>query len=957
MKNDANTDSLIQHLESLKRRISELETSERQFRATLYGIGDGMIATDADGCVRQMNPVAEALTGWNEADACGRFIDEVFCILNEHSRRTVESPVTRALREGTVVGLANHTLLIARDGNERPIADSGAPIYDENGAVTGVVLVFRDQTREREAREREAHLKKVLLAIRNVNQLIVAEPDPAELIKKACANLTETLGYHNAWIALLDETANTVIMTGNSGFNGGFRAMRRNLECGIFPPCMKQTLAQDEPVVLETPSAACPDCPLSCQYADRARLTRALRFDERLYGTLSVSVPARFAHDTEAQSLFNELAGDLAFALHKIETDVQRHRLEHIVSTLPQPMAFVSHDYRYLAVNEVYAELYNIPRDQIQGQTVADFCSDDIFEQSIKPNLDRCLSGEKISYQVEVDFREKGNRWMEMLYCPYCNTEGVITGVVSHGVDITERKRADQTLRESEERFRQIYEHMPVGVAQVSLDFKIAGANEAYCRMLGYHEAELIGKHLKDFTHPETVEENLRKQARLAAGEIDHYRMEKQFVHKDGHVIHGILDANLVREADGSPLYFLGSVLDISDLKRAEEEKARLERKFQQSQKLESIGRLAGGVAHDLNNMLSPILGYGEMLLDDTSRFDPRKTAMEAIVHAGIRARDLVRQLLAFGRQQMLDFKPVDVNELLQNFEDLIRRTLREDITIHMKRAPSLPLIEGDAGQLEQVIMNLVVNAQDAMPEGGRLTIETAAVELDELYAERYEGVIPGSYVLMSMTDTGHGMDRNTRENLFEPFFTTKEKDRGTGLGLATVYGIIKQHKGNIWIYSEPGMGATFKIYLPVSEKSAHSRQQSAKETPELCGSETILLVEDNRQVRKLAYIILQRQGYHIICAENGPEALSLLENCQKPPHLLLTDVIMPEMNGRQLFEKTAALYPDIKVVYMSGYADNILARHGIIDNGLNFIEKPFTVKALADTIRKTLDH
>lgn len=539
---------------------------------------------------------------------------------------------------------------------------------------------------------------------------------------------------------------------------------------------------------------------------------------------------------------------------------------------------------------------------------------------------------------------------------PIRNEKDDMMGVVLIFRDQTRERRAEQTLRESEERFRQIYEHMAVGVAEVSLDFIITGANDAYCRMLGYREEELIGQHLKDFTHPEVVEENLHKQARLAKGEIDHYRMEKQFVHKNGHVIYGMLDANLVRDADGTPLYFLGSVLDLTACRQAEKEKVRLEKTFQQAQKLESIGRLAGGVAHDLNNMLSPVLGYAEMLLDDTDEYDPRKSAIEAIMHAGSRARDLVRQLLAFGRQQMLDFKPIQVNRLLKKFEPFIRHSIREDIRIHMALAPALPVIEGDNGQLEQVLMNLLVNAQDAMPDGGRLTIETALVELDEHYAAQHDGVTPGSYVMLAMTDTGHGMDQHTRENLFEPFFTTREQHKGTGLGLATVYGIIKQHGGNIWVYSEAGMGATFKVYLPVSDKTdAGEEKQTADTTLAFSGKETILLVEDNPQVRKLARTILIRQGYYVLCAENGPEALVLLENADTPPDLLLTDVIMPEMNGKQLFKKLAALYPDLRVVYMSGYTDNVIGRHGIIDNGINFIEKPFSVKTLTTKIHRAL--
>ncbi|MFP4350577.1 MAG: PocR ligand-binding domain-containing protein [Desulfococcaceae bacterium] len=395
----------------------------------------------------------------------------------------------------------------------------------------------------------------------------------------------------------------------------------------------------------------------------------------------------------------------------------------------------------------------------------------------------------------------------------------------------------------------------------------------------------------------------------------------------------------------------------ITERKRAEEERARLEERFHQSQKLESIGRLAGGVAHDLNNLLSPILGYSEMLLADAVGMDPRRDSLTAIVTAGQRARDLVRQLLAFGRKQTLKVEPVDLNILLKHFHRLLRRTIREDIVIHMDLARALPPIQGDAGQLEQVVMNLAVNAQDAMPDGGELTIETSAAVLDEAYAARHEGVTPGSYVMLAVSDTGCGMDAETREHIFEPFFTTKEKHKGTGLGLATIYGIVKQHAGHIWIYSEPGAGSTFKIYLPVAGREVSAKSEAARTQPaaDPGGSETILVVEDNQQVRELTNTILEREGYRVLSAHSGESALVELNRHQGPVHLLLTDVVMPDMNGRELFDKISATHPHMKVLYMSGYTDNVIAHRGVLDADIGFIQKPFVVTGLAAKVREVL--
>ena len=328
---------------------------------------------------------------------------------------------------------------------------------------------------------------------------------------------------------------------------------------------------------------------------------------------------------------------------------------------------------------------------------------------------------------------------------------------------------------------------------------------------------------------------------------------------------------------------------------------------------------------------------------------------MGEILKAGFRARDLVRQLLAFSRKQTLEYRVVDMNEALTGFDKLLRRTIREDIKIEIIPSTDIRAVMADIGQIEQVIMNLAVNAQDAMPEGGRLTIETATVDLDEEYAATHPGVKPGAYVMLAISDTGCGMDDKTRGQVFEPFFSTKGK-LGTGLGLSTVYGIIKQHGGNVWIYSEPGMGTTIKVYLPVSGEAHVEEETSEKTAADPKGFETILLVEDDKLVRDLAHSILKRQGYTVLVAEDGPEALTVLEAHDDPVDLLLTDVVMPEMNGRDLFDKVAEKHPDTKVLYMSGYTDNVIAHRGVLDEGTAFIQKPFNVQALAAKVREVLD-
>ncbi len=398
-------------------------------------------------------------------------------------------------------------------------------------------------------------------------------------------------------------------------------------------------------------------------------------------------------------------------------------------------------------------------------------------------------------------------------------------------------------------------------------------------------------------------------------------------------------------------------VVNYVAVKRDVTEALDMEEQLYQAQKMESIGRLAGGVAHDLNNLLSPILGFSELLLEDPSLMASHRESTEEIVNAGKRAKMLIRQLLAFSRRQPLQFQALDINDLVADFEKLLRRTLREDIGIHKRLASSLPKIQGDIGQLEQVVMNLAVNSQDAMPHGGQLIIETGSVMLDEHYARGKKGVSPGPYVKLAISDTGSGMDAETVRNLFEPFFTTKEKGKGTGLGMSTAYGIVKQHNGNIWAYSEPGLGTTIKVYLPVSDAAAADEPAALEQKPaETTGSEIVLLAEDDQQVRNLSSVALKRWGYTVLAAENGEEAILQFEAHKDRIRLLLTDVIMPDMNGKELYQRISAASPGLKVLYMSGYTDDVIAHHGVIDEGVNFIEKPFTLKMLASKVRAVLD-
>lgn len=522
--------------------------------------------------------------------------------------------------------------------------------------------------------------------------------------------------------------------------------------------------------------------------------------------------------------------------------------------------------------------------------------------------------------------------------------------------DITGRKIREGMLRESEWQKNLILNSAEEKIIHYDDEFRIIWANRAAASIVDRNEAEMAGLRCYELFHQrsEPCPDCIVQKARETG--LPQYIERREF-----NGTYWSQRAYPVTEDSGEVSTVVLFAQDVTAQKQAQEENARLQEQFRQFQKLESIGRLAGGVAHDLNNLLSPILGYGEMLLTGADLGENQRNKLDQMVDAGKRARALVRQLLAFSRKQMLEFTTIDLNELLQSFENLLGSTLNENITLRFKPAEGLPLFKGDAGQLEQVIMNLVVNARDAMPHGGEVIIETAAVELDENYANRRKGVTPGDYVMLAVSDTGCGMDEDTRKQVFEPFFTTKSADQGTGMGLSTVYGIVKQHGGNIWAYSEPGLGTTFRVYLPVSAELSIPRAQEAgareEERPEPNRSKTILVAEDEETVRNLVVAMLERQGYTVLVGESGEEVISLLDDQNPWIDLLLTDVVLPDMNGKSLYQEVSARDFRAPVLYMSGYTEEVIAYHGVLESGVNFIQKPFSLEDLESKINEALEH
>ena len=523
--------------------------------------------------------------------------------------------------------------------------------------------------------------------------------------------------------------------------------------------------------------------------------------------------------------------------------------------------------------------------------------------------------------------------------------------------DITERKRSEQALRESEERFRHLFDVGADSTFVIDESGRLLDVNRAACETLGYSRGELLGMTVADVA-PGVSAINLPAVFREVR---EHGKVNIEGFHRRRDGTRFPVDVRITHFlTDESPRYF-AAARDVTERKRNDEERARLEESLRHAQRLESMGRLAGGVAHDFNNFLTAIRGNVSLALIDIQSGDPLRDLLVDVDNAAESAAKLTRQLLAFSRKQVIDPKVVNLNELVLQLQRMLMRVIGEDIELDIKLAPDLASVRMDPGQLEQILVNLAVNARDAMPDGGTLTIETCNVHVSNAVFGPQGGVASGPYVRLAVSDEGTGMTEEVRAHLFEPFFTTKEKGRGTGLGLPMVYGAVHQNRGRVEVESEVGKGTAFKIFLPAVAEAAERVSTAPRfEIPR--GTETILLVEDDASVRAVAVRLLRRQGYKVLAHANGSDALAALGAATAnqarpvPVHLLVTDVVMPGMNGRALADKVRVLLPELKVLFTSGYPEDAVAHHGVIEKGIEFLSKPYTLGGLAKRVREVLD-
>ncbi|MBU1717409.1 MAG: PAS domain S-box protein, partial [Proteobacteria bacterium] len=651
------------------------------------------------------------------------------------------------------------------------------------------------------------------------------------------------------------------------------------------------------------------------------------------------------------------------------EAEIKRERnfSENIIATVPDSLLVVDKDLKIKKANRTFYETFQtgIEPEKVIGTRITEILQDK--EGKLSTELKKLFGTEDMLENFELHYQPA---------CPVGTVDRQGTGrpekpgerifnITARGIlvaeeeeeeeelvvlrDITERKRDEEALKNEKEKFRVLVEESPLGVSIIGENGDYKYVNPKFVDMFGYTPEEIpTGREWFRKAYPDKEYRN-----QVIAAWI-----------------------NVIKETKFGPCRVLtftarckdGSkkVIQFFPVKMKTGEhfviyedltaQRKLKAQFVQSQKMEAIGRLAGGVAHDFNNLLTVIIGNASLLLMGLDEKDPLREDLEEISDAGDRAASLTRQLLAFSRKQPLRLAVLNLNEVITDMNKMLKRMIGEDVEVLTSFESDLISVKADQGQMEQVIMNLAVNARDAMPCGGKLTIETKNVYLDEAYWQEYDlEAKPGPYVMLAVSDTGVGMDKETESHIFEPLFTTKKKGVGTGLGLSTVYGIVKQMGGYIWVYSEPGQGATFKIYLPGVETAAEPAKRKPNHLKRFEGSETILLVEDDKSVLNLARKVLKQQGYSVIEAQNGEDAFKVAEAHAGPIHLMTTDVVMPGMSGMELAQRMGPLYPGMKVLFMSGYTDDAIAHHGVLDPGIAFLQKPFTPEGLAQKVREVL--
>jgi PAS domain S-box-containing protein len=880
------------------------------------------------------------------------------------------------------------------DGTVRVLHERGEVTRDTEGRAVHLAGTSLDITERKAAEAQLAETNRALQLLSHCNEALIRSESEASLLSTVCRIAVTEGGFRFAWVGYaLDDENKTIAPQASAGvvapdyLSSLAKTWSESSPRGHGPA--GQVIRAGEPIIISDlasdPSFA-PWRDAAIVNGFRGVVCLPLKQGASTFGVFVLYLPEVRVPQEHERRVLRELADDLAFGIITLRAQVERRRLqvalqkvatstsastgtrffEQLTSNMVEALgAQAGCVARFLPGLPTMARTIAV---NVLGQPIAGFDylvegtpSEALVERdefmvpsraSERFQVLPSLSGNAAQAYVGRRLDDSSGEPMGILYVLFRDvlrsTEFVSSTLqifATRAAAELERQKADARLREQAE----LLDKSQDAILVRDLQHRVLYWNKSAERRYGWTAKEALGQSLTQLIYADVADLEAATLATLRRGE---WVGELRQRHKDGTPITVEGRWSLVRDDDGTPKSILSVNTDLTERKKLE----KAEEQLRQAQKMEAIGGLAGGVAHDFNNVLSVILSYVQLIITDLKAADPLRADLEEVKKAGLRAMDLTRQLLAFSRKQILQPVVLEVNEVVGNVEKMLGRLLGEDIDLTFTTPPGVGRIHADAGQIEQVIMNLVLNARDAMPNGGNLMIETANVTVDAGYSAEHVGVQPGPYVMLAVTDTGVGMDRATQARIFEPFFTTKDKSKGTGLGLSTVYGIVQQSGGHIEVDSQLGKGSSFKIYLPRSDRDLASPTPEVKASTSLRGTETLLLVEDEEQVRAIMRTILRKNGYHVLEAQNGGEALLICEQFAGSIHLLLTDVVMPRMSGRQLAERVGPLRPEMKVLFVSGYTENTIVHHGVLDAGVEFLAKPIMPRPLLTKVRSLLD-
>ncbi len=841
-------------------------------------------------------------------------------------------------------------------------AAEGIALIISGFMLAGIVLIahiFREKLRAEEdlrnIKNRLEYLNDILMAVWNVNQLIVRQRDVHRLMNEACEILVKTRGYRFAWVGLVQEGSYRVIPRGQAGFEDGYLSRIKitwdDSEHGKGPtgraiksrkPFVMQDIKRDPRFAPWVEEA------LKRGYASSAALP--LITGERVLGALNVYAENPDAFDDEELRLLTELAGDLALGIQSIEDEQARKqaeeallesndRLQSIFEGAGDAMRVIDNEFNVVSANNTMAELTGLSKEQAVGmkchaQLVGDHCrTEHCF-------LKRIQGGEQ-RVEIETVKSTADGRQVPVrgIITPLLQG-GKMQGIIESFQDISERRRAEEQLR----LFSHSVDSSVDAIAITNLDLKITYLNKAFAKMCGYSREESIGKQIA-FFHPEDQIQKL--EAAVKATMESGWTGELVGKRKDGEIFPIAVSSSRVTDDKGNTIALMASLRDITGRKK-------LEGQLRQAQKMEAIGTLAGGIAHDFNNILVPILGFADLAIWNLPAGSKARENLNEVVKAGIRAKDLVRQILAFSRETEGERRPIQLVPIVKEALKLLRAALPSTIEIRQNIAPDTGVVNGDPTQIHQIMMNLCTNAEHAMLEGGVLEVSLANVELDEEFCSKHKGLTADSHVRLTVGDTGRGMDKETLTRIFDPFFTTKGPGEGTGMGLSVVHGIVKSHGGDITVYSEPGVGTTFQVYLPVVKSLAEARPETVEPVPG--GTESILIVDDDAVVAEIGRETLERLGYCVTTRTSSIEALELFRAKPGEFDLVITDQTMPHMTGTDLAAEILRIRPDIPIILCTGFSHVITPEKARARGIQEFVMKPIVGAELGRTVRRVLD-